>query len=275
MVGAERVFRLLDTQPAWIDKGGRCLPYPKETATGMSVEFRNLTFAYEEGRTVLKNISFSAAPGQTIALVGHTGSGKTSITNLITKLYLPQSGSLLLDGIEIRELEASSLHAQIGVVHQQSFLFEGTVLENIRFARPAASEDEVRQTIAMLGMSDLIEALPEGLETRVGEGGAGLSSGQKQLVNFARALLVNPRLLILDEATSAIDVATESRIQKALNTLLKGRTSFVIAHRLSTIRKADQILVLDGGTILERGTHTELLQLSGEYARLHARFTSG
>lgn len=272
MVGAERVFRLLDTPPAWVDVGGLNLPPPREQSFGINVEFRNLTFAYEQGRPVLKNISFSAQPGQTIALVGHTGSGKTSITNLITKLYLPQEGALLLDRVEIRELKSSSLHSQIGVVHQHSFLFEGTVLDNIRFARPEASEEEVRATVAMLGFSDLIHALPDGLHTRVGEGGAGLSSGQKQLVNFARALLVNPRLLILDEATSAIDVSTEAKIQTALDTLLKGRTSFVIAHRLSTIRRADLILVLQEGVILERGTHSQLLELGGEYSRLHARF---
>jgi ATP-binding cassette subfamily B protein len=238
----------------------------------MRVEFKNVTFAYEENRPVIKQVSFAAEPGQTVALVGHTGSGKTSITNLLSKLYLAQEGDIFLDGVEIKDVLADSLHSHLGVVHQQSFLFEGTVLDNIRFARPEASEDMVRETIGQLGFIDLIDGLPEGLHTRVGEGGSGLSSGQKQWVNFARALLVDPRLLILDEATSAIDVSTELRIQTALQTLLNGRTSFVVAHRLSTIRKAHLILVIDHGVILERGTHAQLLRLGGVYAKLHSQF---
>jgi len=205
-------------------------------------------------------------------LVGHTGSGKTSITNLLGKLYLPQRGSLLLDGRNVLEIHSDELHAQLGVVHQHSYLFEGTVLDNIRFAKPEASEEVVRAVTQELGFGDLIEALPQGLLTRVGEGGTGLSSGQRQLVSFARALLVNPRLLILDEATSAIDSPTEERIQRALQKLLRGRTSFVVAHRLSTIRQADLILVLDQGAIFERATHESLLRLEGAYAQLHAHF---
>ena len=272
MVGAERVFRLLDTSPAWKETANDAPLSSTRPPGGMSVEFSSLWFAYEEGRDVLKNISFKAEPGQTVALVGHTGSGKTSITNLLGKLYLPQRGSLLLDGRNVLEIHSDELHAQLGVVHQHSYLFEGTVLDNIRFAKPEASEEVVRAVTQELGFGDLIEALPQGLLTRVGEGGTGLSSGQRQLVSFARALLVNPRLLILDEATSAIDSPTEERIQRALQKLLRGRTSFVVAHRLSTIRQADLILVLDQGAIVERGTHESLLRQEGAYAQLHAHF---
>jgi ATP-binding cassette subfamily B protein len=224
---------------------------------------------------VLRDVSFRAAPGHTVALVGHTGSGKSSIINLATKSYLPDAGEILVDGREIRSITGRSLHRQLGIVTQQNFLFTGSVLENIRFARPEASEADVRAALAALGCPDLPEQLPGGLSTEVGERGGGLSLGQRQLVCFARAWIADPRLVILDEATSAIDSLTEARLQEALGRLLRGRTSLVVAHRLSTIRSADLIVVLDRGVAVERGDHASLLAAGGAYARLHAQFASG
>jgi ABC-type multidrug transport system fused ATPase/permease subunit len=221
---------------------------------------------------VLHDVDFTVAPGQTVALVGHTGSGKSSIINLAAKFYLPTQGELFIDGREVRTISSDSLHRQMGMVQQQNFLFSGTVLENIRLARPEASDDDVRAAARQLDCLDLLEALPKGLQSEVGERGAGLSVGQRQLVCFTRALLADPRLVILDEATSSIDALTEARLQKALVTLLRGRTSFVVAHRLSTIRHADLVLVLDQGRVIERGTHTELLARGGHYAALYRQF---
>lgn len=278
MAGAERVFKLIDTKPDWEDAPGAvALPDPRATAPGgavpgMAVEFRGVTFGYDPARPVLHVVSFAAAPGQTVALVGHTGSGKSSIINLATKFYLPTAGELLVDGREIRTVTAQSLHRQTGIVQQQNFLFSGTVLENIRLARPEATEAEVRTAAARLDCLDILDALPRGLHTEVGERGAALSVGQRQLVCFTRAMLADPRLVILDEATSSIDALTEARLQRALVALLRGRTSFVVAHRLSTIRHADLVLVLDQGRIIERGTHAGLLALGGSYAALYRQF---
>jgi ATP-binding cassette subfamily B protein len=280
MAGAERVFRLIDRKPEWTEASDVAdLPDPRRpgapaSASGIDLEFRNITFAYEPGRPVLRDVSFRAAPGQTVALVGHTGSGKSSIINLATKFYLPDAGEILVDGREIRAITGRSLHRQLGIVTQQNFLFSGSVLENIRFARPEATEAEVRAALAALGCPDLPEQLPDGLATEVGERGGGLSLGQRQLVCFARAWLADPRLVILDEATSAIDALTEARLQDALGRLLRGRTSLVVAHRLSTIRSADLIVVLDQGVAVERGDHASLLAAGGAYARLHAQFVS-
>ncbi len=269
MAGAERVFNLLDRPPEWEDaKEAKELP----PVVGR-IEFRNLSFEYVSGRPVLNDISFVAEPGQTIALVGHTGSGKSSIINLISKFYLPTEGKLLIDGRDIREVTGDSLHQQMGIVLQQNFLFGGTILENIRFGRPDATDEEVMDAVRALDCFDLIALLPQGFSTVVGESGSGISLGQRQLVCFARAMLANPRILILDEATSSIDTMTEACLQKALTTLLKGRTSFVVAHRLSTIRNADQVLVLDHGRIIERGTHDELIGLEGVYENLYRQFS--
>ena len=301
MAGAERVFRLIDMVPDWEDApdaaplldprrteirnvGG--VPSPRGTSSwagggtrptedgtaGMRVEFRDLGFAYEPGRTVLREINFTAEPGQTIALVGHTGSGKSSIINLVAKFYLPTSGELFLDGREVRTITSHSLHRQMGMVQQQNFLFSGTVFDNIRVARPEATEPEIREAAGRLDCLDILEGLPQGFLTEVGEHGSALSVGQRQLVCFTRALLADPRLVILDEATSSIDALTEARLQTALLTLLRGRTSFIVAHRLSTIRHADLVLVLDQGAIVERGTHAKLLAAGGRYAALYRQF---
>lgn len=278
MAGTERVFRLLDTKPDWEDDPqARALPDPRREvpaapAPGMGIEFRNVSFGYDPSRLVLQDVSFTARPGATVALVGHTGSGKSSIINLVAKFYLPTAGEILVDGHEIRLLTSRSLHRQTGMVQQQNHLFSGTVLDNIRISRPGATEEEVRAAATKLDCIDILDSLPRGLHTEVGERGAALSAGQRQLVCFTRALIADPRLLILDEATSSIDALTEERLQRALLALVAGRTSFVVAHRLSTIRHADLVLVLDQGRVIERGTHTELLSLNGHYAALHRQF---
>jgi ATP-binding cassette subfamily B protein len=231
-----------------------------------------LSFGYDPARLVLHDINFTASPGETIALVGHTGSGKTSIINLIAKFYLPTAGELLIDGVDIRQIRGESLHRQVGIVLQNNFLFSGTVMDNIRVGRPEATDAEVIEAAEQLVCRELIESLPDGFETQVGERGSSLSLGQRQAICFARAMLADPRILILDEATSSVDTITEARIQRALAVLLAGRTSFVIAHRLSTVRHADQVIVLDHGRIVERGTHTSLLAAGGHYAHLYRRF---
>lgn len=270
MAGAERLFKLLDTPPAWSDPPQAAILPP----VSGRVEFRGVTFGYDPQRPVLHDVSFAAEPGETIALVGHTGSGKTSIINLIAKFYLPTQGEIRIDGFDLREVQLASLHRQMGIVQQQNFLFHGTVADNIRLGRPTATDAEVLEAVRKLDCLDLLANLPAGFETQVGERGVTLSVGQRQLVCFARAMLADPRILILDEATSSIDAQTEFRLQTALAILLRGRTSFVVAHRLSTIRHADQVLVLDHGRIVERGTHDELLDCGGVYASLYRRFVA-
>jgi ATP-binding cassette subfamily B protein len=269
MAGAERLFAMLDLQPEWSDAADAV----EVSDIAGHIEFEHVTFGYNPDRPVLHDISFIAKAGQTVALVGHTGSGKTSIINLLAKFYLPQSGRILIDGRDILEIQGESLHRRFGLVLQQNFLFQGTVAQNIRFSQPSATDEELRDVCRKLNCLDLIEALPRGFETEVGERGNHLSLGQRQMVCFARALLANPRLLILDEATSSIDAKTERRLQIALSILLRGRTSFVVAHRLSTIRNADLVLMLDHGRIIERGTHDELVEKQGAYAGLFDRFS--
>ncbi len=268
MAAAERLFALLDSAPEWTDAAD-AEPLPKISGR---VEFENVSFGYDPERPVLHEINFVAQPGETIALVGHTGSGKTSIVNLIAKFYPVTTGRVLIDGHDIAQVQSPSLQRQLGIVVQQNFLFDGTIAENIRVGRPQATDDEVMGAVCQLGCLDLITNLKHGFQTHVGERGAQLSAGQRQIICFARALLANPRILILDEATSCLDSQTESRLQTALEVLLAGRTSFVIAHRLSTIRHADQVLVLDHGRIIERGCHEELLALGGTYAHMHDQF---
>jgi ATP-binding cassette subfamily B protein len=270
MAGAERVFRLLDTHPDWEDA-------PDARNFGRiegRVEFHDVSFQYERGVQVLTDVDFVAQPGESIALVGHTGSGKSTIANLIAKLYLPSAGRVCIDGQDLAHMSGLSLHRQIACVTQQNFLFTGTVFENILVGKPDATTADVEQALDALGVRDLIELLPAGLQSTVGERGVGLSSGQRQIVCFARAMIASPRVVILDEATSAVDSVTEARVQDALQRLLAGRTSFVVAHRLSTILRADQILVLDHGRIVERGNHQQLLRLGGIYARSYREFVS-
>ena len=265
IAGAERIFGILDVKPAIVDD-----PNAKEmTVIDGKVEFKDVTAEYKEGEPVLKGVNFIAQPGQTIALVGPTGAGKTTIINLIPRFYDVTAGSVLIDGTDIRDVTAESLRKQIGVVLQDTFLFSTTVMENIRFGQPGASDEEVLAAARLAHADTFIERLPEKYQTVLGERGSGLSQGQRQLLSIARAALADPRILILDEATSSVDTRTERLIQKALEKLLKGRTSFVVAHRLSTIRNADMILVIKDGEIIERGRHSELLAEQGFYYDLY------
>ncbi len=265
IAGGERIFGLLDEPSAIVDAPDAVkLP----TIAGR-VEFQDVTAAYVENQAVLKGISFTAEPGQTIAIVGPTGAGKTTIINLIPRFYDVTGGSVKIDGYDVRSVQLESLRSQIGIVLQDTFLFSTSVMENIRFGKPSATDTEVVAAAKLAHADTFIERLPQKYETVLGERGSGLSQGQRQLLSIARAALADPRILILDEATSSVDTRTERLIQQALDKLLVGRTSFVIAHRLSTIRNADVVLVLNNGEIVERGTHTELLARRGFYYDLY------
>ncbi len=235
------------------------------------VEFDRVDAAYVKNDPVLCGVSFTAEPGQMVAIVGPTGAGKTTIINLIPRFYDVTGGQIRIDGVDITRVTRASLRKQIGIVLQDTYLFSDTVMNNIRFGKPDATDEEVIAAARLSRADEFIQRLPKGYDTVLGEHGAGLSQGQRQLISIARAALTNPRILILDEATSSVDTRTERQIQQALETLLKGRTSFVIAHRLSTIRNADQVLVVDDGQIVERGTHDELLAKKGEYYNLYMR----
>lgn len=267
MVASERVFKVLDNKDE-IGASAAEAFNPAGRVQG-KIEFDHVSFAYTDENWVLKNISFTVQPGETVALVGHTGSGKTSIISLLNRLYHIQKGSIQLDGVNIEDYNLDVLRSKIGVVLQDVFLFAGSVTENVTLRNEAISKERVIEAAKMIGMHDFIMRLPGNYDFNVMERGATMSQGQRQLLSFIRALLYNPSVLILDEATSAIDTETEQLIQHAIDTLIEGRTSIVIAHRLSTIRKADKIIVLDKGEIRETGTHDELLQLGGYYAKLH------
>jgi ATP-binding cassette subfamily B protein len=268
MAGAERIFNLLDMTPE-VQDAPNAVALPRIAG---HVVFEHITFGYNPDRPVLHDINFDAHPGQMIALVGATGSGKSSIISLISRFYQPQQGRILVDGYDLRHVTGESLHKQTGLVLQVNYLFSGTVMENLLYARVDAREEDVIAAAKAIGSYGAIMQLKDGFQTEVGERGASMSLGQRQLICFTRAFLADPRIFMLDEATSAVDTETEVLIQRSLEKLLEGRTTFVVAHRLSTILKADRILVIDQGRIVERGTHRQLLAAGGKYAHLYEQF---
>ncbi len=261
----ERIFETIDTEPEIEDRPDA---YVLPDITGR-VEYKNVDFSYDGKVNILENVSFTVEPGQMIAFVGPTGAGKTTVVNLLSRFYDVTGGSVEIDGHDVRNVTLQSLRTQVGVMMQDSFIFTGTIMDNIRYGRPKATDEECIAAARKVYASEFIERLPEGYNTKVQERGAGLSTGERQLLSFARAVLANPKILILDEATSSIDTQTELLIQRALAQLLEGRTSFVIAHRLSTIKRADQIMCICNKGIAERGTHEELMQKKGIYYELN------
>lgn len=267
LAGAERIFNLLD-EPITLDDDADAKEMPKIVG---EIAFKDVHFSYDPDEPILKGVSFTATPGQTIAIVGPTGAGKTTIINLVSRFYDIDSGTVEIDGVDVSSVTQDSLRRQIGVVLQDNFLFSGTVADNIRYGRLEATDEEIEIAARTVGAHGFISGLKDGYETELGERGGTLSQGQRQLISFARAVLADPRILILDEATSSVDTRTELVIQEALKKLLAGRTSIVIAHRLSTIRDADLVLVMEDGEIIERGNHDELIAMDGAYAQLHSR----
>ncbi|MDX1568532.1 MAG: ABC transporter ATP-binding protein, partial [Longimicrobiales bacterium] len=271
MASSERIFKLLDREPAIVDPDE---PVEPPTETRGEIEFRDVWFAYgddEDGRPdwVLEDVSFRVAPGEKVAVVGHTGAGKTTLVNLLMRFYEPQRGEILLDGIPIDRFRIRDLRRRIGLVLQDVFLFSQDVRFNLRLGDESLGEEQVMEAASRVGAEEIIEKLPDGLDQPLGERGATLSVGERQLISFARALAFDPEILVLDEATSSVDSEIEARIEEATEELLKGRTSLVIAHRLSTVQGADRILVLHHGKLAEEGSHDELLDVGGLYAKLH------
>ena len=265
MASGQRLIEVLDVEVTVQDRPGAV----DMAETDGSVEFRDVSFGYDPRQLVLRELSFRVEPGQTVALVGPTGSGKSSAMSLIHRFYDVTAGAVLVGGHDVRDVTQASLGRQIAMVLQEPFLFTGTVLENIRYNTESASRAQIITAATLLGADPFIRALPQGYDTMLGERGGSLSTGQRQLLSFARALLADAKILVLDEATASVDSATEQMIQRALATLLKGRTGLVIAHRLATVRHADKIMVLQAGRLVESGTHAELLASAGLYAGLY------